>query len=388
MKIFCILSTSSLTGGSSLSFVQYCTEINKKEDINLVVSVPCKGPAYDYLRSQNIQTEIVPVRFNIYPKVTKRNFLFAPIKLIKHLLQNKKQESVLLEITKRHKPDIIYTNVGVVNIGYNVAKKLRIPHVYHLREYQDLDFGMKIIPSRRRFIDKLQHSYTICITKGIQDHFHLTDNKWSRVIYNGLLTSHKKEKENNREKTFLFVGRLTREKNPLGIIRAFNTFCKTNKEYRLLLAGSAVSQDEYAKLLSYCKENKLKDRVCFIGARNDIDSIMQKVYAVIVASEFEGFGRVTTEAMLNGCLVIGRNTTGTKEQFDNGLTLTNKEIGIRFENENDLSLKMHLASSLTKEKYHEYTKYAKITVEHLYTPQKCANDIYNFFKYILEQQND
>lgn len=384
MKIFCILSTSSLTGGSTLSFVQYCTEINKREDIDLVVSVPCKGPAYDYLKSLDVKTEIVPVRFNIYPKATKRNFLLTPIKLLRHLIQNRKQEKILLNHVKWHKPDIIYTNVGVVNIGYNVAKKLDIPHVYHLREYQDLDFGMKIIPSRYRFIEKLQNSYTICITKGIQEYFQLTNNKKSRVIYDGLLTSYKREEENQREKTFLFVGRLTGEKNPSGVIRAFNTFCKTNQEYKLLFAGSAVSQEEYAKLLSYCQENDLKDNVCFLGARNDIDSLMQKAYAVIVASEFEGFGRVTTEAMLNSCLVIGRNTTGTKEQFDNGIALTGKEIGIIFDGDEDLCEKMHIATSLTKEKYNEYTKRAKTVVEHLYTPKKCADDIYNFFKYILE----
>lgn len=383
MKIFCILSTSSLTGGSSLSFVQYCSEINKKEDIDLVVSVPCKGPAYDYLKSLNIVTEIIPARFNIYPKATKRNFLLTPIKLLRHLIQNRKQEKILLNHVKWHKPDIIYTNVGVVNIGYNVAKKLHIPHVYHLREYQDLDFGMRIIPSRHRFIENLKNSYTICITKGIQEHFFLTNNTNSRVVYNGLLTSYKKEYD-NREKTFLFVGRLTREKNPLGVIRAFNTFYKTNQKYKLLLAGSAVSECEYTPLLKYCKDNDIEDKVCFLGARNDIDSLMQKAYAVIVASEFEGFGRVTTEAMLNGCLVIGRNTTGTKEQFDNGLALTGKEIGIRFDGDEDLCEKMHIATSLTKEKYNEYTKRAKTVVEHLYTPKKCADDIYNFFKYILE----
>lgn len=384
MKIFCILSTSSLTGGSSLSFVQYCTEINQREDVDLVVSVPCKGPAYDYLKNLNIKTEIVPTRFNIYPKATKRNFLFTPIKLLRHLIQNKKQERTLLETVKRHNPDIIYTNVGVVNIGYNVAEKLHIPHVYHLREYQDLDFGMKIIPSRRHFIKNLQNSYTICITKGIQEHFHLTSNTNSRVIYNGLLTLCKKEND-NREKTFLFVGRLAEEKNPLDVIHAFNAFCKTNEDYKLLLAGSAVSQDEYNKLLRYCEENNLKDKVCFLGARSDVDQLMQKAYAVVVASKFEGFGRVTTEAMLNGCLVIGRNTTGTKEQFDNGLSLTGEEIGIRFEGDEDLCEKMLVATSLTKEKYNEYTKRAKTVVEKLYTPQKCADDIYNFFKYILEQ---
>ena len=90
--------------------------------------------------------------------------------------------------------------------------------------------------------------------------------------------------------------------------------------------------------------------------------------------------------MLNGCLVIGRNTTGTKEQFDNGLLLTGDEIGIRFEGNEDLNEKMHIAASLPKEKYGEYTKRAKTVVEHLYTPQKCADDIYDFFKYIIEQQ--
>lgn len=385
MKIFCILSTSSLTGGSSLSFVQYCTEINKREDVDLVVSVPCKGPAYDYLKSLDVKTEIVPVRFNIYPKATKRNFLFTPIKLLRHLIENKKQERTLLETVKKHNPDIIYTNVGVVNIGYNVAKILHIPHVYHLREYQDLDFGMKIIPSRRHFIKNLQNSYTICITKGIQEHFHLTNNTNSRVVYNGLLTSCKKDND-NRKKTFLFVGRLTKEKNPFGVIRAFNTFSKRNKDYKLLLAGSAVSENEYTVLLNYCKENHIEDKVCFLGARYDIDILMQNAYAVIVASEFEGFGRVTPEAMLNGCLVIGRNTTGTKEQFDNGLSLTGDEIGIRFEGDDDLSEKMHIAVKLTKEKYNEYTQRAKFVVGQLYTPQKCADDIYSFLKHILKHQ--
>ena len=385
MKIFCILSTSNLTGGSSLSFVQYCTEINKREDIDLVVSVPCKGPAYDYLKSLNIKTEIVPTRFNIYPKVTKSNFLLTPIKLITHLLRNWKQERMLLDIVKRHKPDIIYTNVGVVNIGYNVAKKLHIPHVDLLREYQDLDFGMTIIPSRHHFIENLHNSYTICITKGIQEHFHLTDKKNSRVIYDGILTP--KIIENDfREKYFLFVGRLSKEKNPFCIIRAFSEFNKSNKNYRLLLAGSNVSKEESSIIRSFVKKSNLEGKVSFLGTRNDINKLMQRAYAVIVASNFEGLGRVTIESMFNGCLVIGRNTTGTKEQFDNGLSLTGEEIGIRFERDEDLCEKMHLASSLTKEKYNEYTERAKTVVEHLYTPKKCADDIYNFFKYILEQQ--
>ena len=385
MKIFCILSTSSLTGGSSLSFVQYCSEINKKEDIDLVVSVPCKGPAYDYLKSQNIKTEIVPVRFNIYPKATKSNFLFTPIKLLKHLLQNKKQERVLLDIVKRHKPDIVYTNVGVVNIGYNVAKKLDIPHVYHLREYQDMDFKMNIIPSKNSFLQKIKDSYTICITKGIQSHFNLVDNPKSKVIYDGVLTSGTKQTL-HKEPYFLFVGRLTEEKNPFSVIHAFSQFCKTNNNFKLLLAGAATSEHELTKYKRFCEENNISEKVRFLGTCNDIDELMQKAYAVVVASNFEGLGRVTIESMLNGSLVIGRDTTGTKEQFDNGVIITGQEIGIRFNNDNELIEKMHYVVSLSKERDNEYTKCAKTVVVHLDTPKKCADDIYNFFKYILEQK--
>lgn len=57
---------------------------------------------------------------------------------------------------------------------------------------------------------------------------------------------------------------------------------------------------------------------------------MSKAQALIVASRFEGFGFITTEAMWNDCLVIGKNIAGTKEQFDNGVAETGHEIGLRF----------------------------------------------------------
>ena len=385
MKVFCILSTSSLTGGSSLSFVQYCAEIKKREDVDLIVSVPCKGPAYDYLESLNIKTEIVPTRFNIYPQTTFRIFFLAPVKLLKHLYINKKHERRLLNCIQKHKPDIIYTNVGVVNIGYNVAKRLSIPHIYHLREYQDLDFKMKIIPSRSSFLKKIKDSYTICITKGIQNHFNLVGNPNSRVIYNGVLKPNQ-EQTLHKDPYFLFVGRLTEEKNPFCVIRAFSQFCKTNNNFKLLLAGGATSEHELTKYKSFCEENNISEKVCFLGICNDIDKLMQKAYAVVVASNFEGLGRVTIESMLNGCLVIGRNTTGTKEQFDNGLSLTGKEIGIRFEGDEELNEKMQYAVSLSKEQYNEYTKRALYTVEKLYTPKRCADDVYDFFKYIIKNR--
>jgi len=47
--------------------------------------------------------------------------------------------------------------------------------------------------------------------------------------------------------------------------------------------------------------------------RDDVYAIMSRATALIVPSHFEGFGRITAEAMFNGCLVAGYNSAGTRE---------------------------------------------------------------------------
>lgn len=382
MKVFYILSSSSIIGGSSRSFLDYITEMNNRKDIELMVSVPCKGPAYDILREMGILTVLTPVRFNIYP--SKKTPLFF-IKLFRHLYLSKKSEEILLSHVNAHKPDIICTNVSVVNIGYNVAQKLGIPHVYHIREYQDLDFNMQIIPSKETFIKRLQKSYSICITKGIQRHYALEECPHSRVIYDGIHIN-KVEGAINRDGGFLFVGRLDRSKGIKDVLRAFSSFNKKHSGHELNIAGMAPSISEQVFLENMCQELDIKDKVHFLGARNDIDKLMQKAYAVIIASEFEALGRVTIEAMFNNCLVIGRDTTGTKEQFDNGLEITGKEIGIRFKDQDDLAKKMEYAKELSLDDYKAITTRARDVVGKLYTPKICAESIYQFFRQIIQTE--
>ena len=47
---------------------------------------------------------------------------------------------------------------------------------------------------------------------------------------------------------------------------------------------------------------------------------MEKATAFLMCSENEGLGRVSIEAMFYGCLVLGRNSGGTKEFVINNKT--------------------------------------------------------------------
>lgn len=215
----------------------------------------------------------------------------------------------------RVKPDVIHTNIGPVSIGYLVSKVLNIKHIWHLREYQDLDFNLHYFPSKNFFVNQLRNSErVICVSNGVKNHFEVIGN--SIVIPNGVCFEKDKFIDLDKGDFFLFAGRLESAKGIEVVLEAFNDYQKlSNSTAKLLIAGDgAVDYVERIKK----KYNKLiiEDRVVFLGFRTDTLQLMRKAKALIVASEYEGFGRITAEAMFNGCLVIGRNSGGTAEILD------------------------------------------------------------------------
>jgi glycosyltransferase involved in cell wall biosynthesis len=210
------------------------------------------------------------------------------------------------------KPDIIHTNVGVVHEGYKIAKKYKIPHCWHLREYQDKDFNLIIYPTKNSFVTKLKQSCVITITHDIQKHFNLESYSNATTIYNGILPASCIACEPVKEKYFLCASRISPEKGHVEVINAFAKFCKHNSDYKLIIAG--FGETFYIdELKNLAKEKNCIDKIEFTGYCENIYGLMKKATALIVASQYEGFGRMTAEASFCGCLAIGNNTGGTKE---------------------------------------------------------------------------
>lgn len=233
----------------------------------------------------------------------------------------------LLKVAKQERPNIIHTNTGVVHDGFRVAKKMGIPHVWHLREYQDIDFKMQPLPSMEQFRQTLRQSHTVCITKDIQRHFGLTDCINSTVIYNPAMSETDVQDALHDQDYFLVANRISREKGIDIIISTFAKICDVNKTYSLKIAG--FGNPEYvAKLKTMCTELGIARRVEFLGYTNDVRALMLHAKALVVASYNEGFGRMTAEANMMGLPVIGRNTAGTLEilsQTSGGILFATKD---------------------------------------------------------------
>lgn len=389
IKVLYVLHKTVLMGGGTKSFLVMLEGLRKKGIIP-IVAMPDREGVYSVITNMDIPVVITPYYDTVYPWV--RSFLdvllFLP-RILVHRTVNFYAIRKIARSVRREGIGLVHTNVSICTIGYWVAHRLGVPHVYHIREYADTDFGLYHFPSRKYYYHLLTspNSYNICITKDIQRHFYQDGRNESRVIYNGIQDSVETLPAEPKENFFLFAGRVIEAKGVMDMLKAYADYHKQAKNViPLYIIGEQPEPSFYNKLTEYVKNNQLSDHVTFYGQRSNIQEFMSHAKAIIIPSRNEGFGRCMPEAMFNGCLAIGRNTGGTREQLDNGLSLTGKEIALRYDTEEQLSSYLLDISNHTIDYYASYQERAFKTVNQLYSSESNVTNVYNFYKEILSSQ--
>lgn len=391
MKILFVSSSKYTHEGSSKALIHIINQLSK-EGVDVKVVLPVKQSLYQYFEEQGINC-IVPskyYRMSIYPwsKTILDKILFIP-RLLGRWLVNNFVTLELIKDIKQCKPDIIHTNDSGTAIGYYVAKYLKIPHIWHIREYGALDINTfyyypTFSHQLRRY--KKNTSYTLCITKDIQRYNKLTNWKNSKVLYDGVLPASDVTYSPTKKPYFLFASRFEPVKGILPLIDAYAAYCQRHPTpLPLHIAGNGT--EPYTKLLTdKIASYHLEDNVTLLGMRSDILSLYKEAKAFIVPSLFEGFGFITAEAMFSGCLVIGNDTAGTKEQFDNGKELTGEEIALRYTTQEQLVQHLIDVTNNPIDYYEPMILRGQSVVKQLYSSEESAKQIYNFYQTILNNQ--
>jgi len=303
--------------GSSLCLLDIIDFELRRGDHVLVTVQKDSGFLIKELTKRGVPYSVIPFRFNCYPQtLCVWDFALYPMRFVRDRIVNVIAYWRLSKASKLFNPGLIHTNNGITDVGYRLAKRYQLPHVWHLRECQGRGFGTHPFPSMRSLVSKLKDPDTkvVCVSCYVRDNFGLGDKAY--VIYDGvrrLSQVHVGVRE--KERYFVFVGQLTYEKGLDDVIGAFIEYRQQGGRSRLLVAGGTLPWH-----VNFVEEQKnrlknagLQSAVEFLGVRDDVDQLLQRAEAVIVASRQEGFGRVAPEAMMNGCLVVGRNCTGTAE---------------------------------------------------------------------------
>jgi len=344
-----------------------------------IVVMSGSGGISEILKKRGIPQYQVKYFYSVYPRLNSfRNIMFFIPIFVRTILYNFFAVKKLTRIARNLKVDLIHTNIGPLHIGYHVAKRLGIPHAWHIREYQDLYIGYHPLFSRNGFIKKLngQNCFPIAITKGLFDHYSMKKN--AVVIYDGVMEASRTQFIQEKMKYFLFVGRIEKEKGIKELILVFKEFAKYNNDYKLIIAGDGAKKFK-SKISQMVIEAGIEERIVFLGFRSDINDLMARAMALIVPSKHEGFGFTTVEALFNGCLVLGMNSGGTKEIIELD------KIGILFNDKNELLIEMKEVVKNGIEQYFPVIKKAIKVAANKYSCEKNAEDILNLYRRLLSE---
>ena len=226
------------------------------------------------------------------------------------------------------KVDLVYTNSSVTPIGLLAAKRSGLPHIWHIREFGDLDFGLRFIfPKLLSKAFMLRSDAVICHSKAVRNYHFKPDVKNVYQIYNGVATKAqfderlavRQQSHEARPFTFVMMSVITPKKGQEQAIRALAKLRDNGLDARLVIGGNGKA-DYLEHLTKLSGDLNLEAQVEFTGLVSDPLPTYFAVDCALICSENEAFSRAGLEATSTGLPLIGKNSGGNPEVIEHGRT--------------------------------------------------------------------
>ena len=126
----------------------------------------------------------------------------------------------------------------------------------------------------------------------------------------------KKNKDNQKKNIYVSIGRLTKQKNFLFLLKVFKIIIEKDKNNFLYILGRG---EDYLELYEFIKKNNLKKNVFLEGYKENIYDYLSYSKAFILTSLWEDPGFVLLEACYANASIISSNCkNGPVEILNNG----------------------------------------------------------------------
>ena len=319
-KVLFISSDAYKMSGAFLSEVVLNKILNQKFKINTHIVLPYKGSGQSIINDAKVSNHVVTSHDWIVPVDAKTDFRFFVDKYIEHT-ENLKAAIKIAKYALTNNYNIIHSNTTYTYVGYLASKLSGIPHVWHLREFLEEDQNKKIYCKEKGYKMIGNSQRVITISDALyQKYKSFVPEPNLKLIYNGIsAASHyspKKEIFKQDIPVFLFLsGSDSPFKGREDLISACKKLDDAGISFELWFVGWCATE-----LQDAVHKAGLDAKTRFFGYQKNTADYYRRADVFFMCSRFEAFGRTTVEAMLNGCLVIGADSAGTKELIDDGKT--------------------------------------------------------------------
>ncbi len=149
------------------------------------------------------------------------------------------------------------------------------------------------------------------------------------------------------------IGRLTRQKNFILLIRAFKKILTKYPNYHLILLGEG---EQKKLLIKETEKLEIQDRISFLGYKKNVYKYLLNSDCFILSSLWEDPGFVILEAALSNVFIISSNCPNGPNEI-----LSNGRNGFLFQNNNlpDLLSKFNEFKKLNKDELNKKKLFAK-----------------------------
>lgn len=280
---------------------------NWVEKYSILILVKDEAESF-YNLDARIQIETIrkPLKLNMQSRLSRI------ISLIKNIFISHRDLKKVIGICN---PDIIYTanpvnSLEICLLGKKYSRRLIISE-------HGSKFGYNGIYNLiKKFV--YPRAYKISVPTTLDTKLYKEEGL-PAVFIPHLSTYKNDQKADCENKQILNVGRLTRDKQQIDLLKIWNSIVMEKKhgDWRLLIVGRG---EEEPSLRKYIDENRLSDTVTIVNPNKDIAEIFKLSSIFAFTSQYEGFGMVLLEAMSFGVPCISFNCpSGPRDIIDDGI---------------------------------------------------------------------
>lgn len=281
---------------------------NKDIKIDLLLLTNENNVFEKELREKNVNIDIIKYKniynplniFEIAKYVNKNNYDI----IHSHLFQSKYWLAFARMFIKSK-------NIYYVTTEHNTSNKRRGKfYFYPIEKYVYSRYDLIISISQTahdnliNWLDEpISNEKFIVIKNGVKIDKFLNAKAYKKELFS---------KENNQDIILItMVGRFSEQKDQETLVKAVNYL---DNKYHLLLVGEGPLESDLKEKVSNLN---IKERVHFLGFRNDVERILKSSNIVVLSSHYEGLSLSSIEGLASGKPFIASDVEGLTEVVEN-----------------------------------------------------------------------
>ena len=236
----------------------------------------------------------------------------------------------LIKIIKEEKIDIIHTHHRMA--AFYISILSRFKKFIFINTQHNIFNDRKVLTKIA-----LGKANNIAVGKGVEENltnFYKISNSKVKIIYNGIKNFNNKDfntidiiKKYKNEGYFTIgnIGRISKQKDMETFVKSIPLILKENKKVQFFIVGTGEDEMKIKKLIDLLD---IREKVCLLGYRNDIQNVMSNLDLIVLSSLWEGLPLTPIEAFSVSKTIIATNIEGTKEVVEdniNGILIKPKD---------------------------------------------------------------